>query len=103
MLIKLSTCACRDENAGRSHSTKNDNSVFEREEELKYLGTTLTNQNSIQEKNKRRLKSCNVCCHSVKNFCLQVRYSKILISKQQIYSFACCLYGCETWSFTLRE
>jgi len=30
----------RDQNAGRSHSMKNDKSSFE---EFKYLGTTLTN------------------------------------------------------------
>jgi len=39
----------RDQNAGRSHSMKTDNCSIERVEELKYLGTTLTNQNSIQE------------------------------------------------------
>jgi hypothetical protein len=39
----------RDQNAGRTHSMKNDNSSFERVDELKYLRTTLTNQNSIQE------------------------------------------------------
>jgi len=39
----------RDMNAGRSHNVKTDNSSFERVEEFKYLGTTLTNQNSIQE------------------------------------------------------
>jgi hypothetical protein len=38
----------RDQNAGRNRSIKIDNSSFERVEELKYLGTTLTNQNSIQ-------------------------------------------------------
>ena len=47
---------CRDQNAGRSHSMKTDNSSFERVEEFKYLGTTLTNQNSIQEEIKSRLK-----------------------------------------------
>jgi hypothetical protein len=47
----------RDQNAGRSHNTKIDNSSFERVEELKCLGTTLTNQNSIQEEIKSRLKS----------------------------------------------
>jgi len=39
----------RDQNAGRSHAIKIDNSNFERVEKFKYLGTTLTNQNSIQE------------------------------------------------------
>jgi hypothetical protein len=39
----------RDRNAGRGHSVKNDNSFIERVEEFKYLGTTLTDQNSIQE------------------------------------------------------
>ena len=39
----------RDQNAGQSHSMKIDNSSIERVEEFKYLGTTLTNQNSIQE------------------------------------------------------
>ena len=57
----------RDRNAGRSHSVKSDNSSFERMEEFKYLGTTLTNQNSIQEKIQSRLKSGNACYHSVQN------------------------------------
>jgi hypothetical protein len=38
----------RDQNAGRSHNIKIDNSSFERVEELKYLGIAVTNQNSIQ-------------------------------------------------------
>jgi len=44
----------RDQNAGRSHSVKIDNRSFERVEEFKYLGKTLTNQNSIQEEMKSR-------------------------------------------------
>ena len=43
-------------NVGRSYSMKVDNSSFERVEEFKYLGTTLTNKNSIQEEIKSRLK-----------------------------------------------
>ena len=39
----------RDRNAGRGYSVKIDNSSIERVEEFKYLGTTLTDQNSIQE------------------------------------------------------
>jgi len=39
----------RDQNAGRSDSIKTDNKSFERVEEFKYLGKTLTKQNSIQK------------------------------------------------------
>jgi hypothetical protein len=39
----------RDQNAGRSHDIKTGNSSFERVEQLRYLGTNQTNQNSIQE------------------------------------------------------
>ena len=37
----------RDQNTGRNHNVRIDNSTFERVEECKYLGTTLTNKNSI--------------------------------------------------------
>jgi len=49
----------RDRNAGRSHNIKTGNSSFERVEELKYLGTTLTNQNSTQEDIESRMKTWN--------------------------------------------
>ena len=39
----------RQQNAGRIQSLRTDNSTFERVEDFKYLGTTLTNQNSIAE------------------------------------------------------
>jgi hypothetical protein len=55
----------RDKNAGRIHSMKVDNSPIERVEEFKYLGTTLTNQNSIQEEVKCRVKLGNACYYSV--------------------------------------
>jgi len=45
-----------DQNAGRIHSVRTDNSTFEWVEEFKYLGTTLTNQNSIAEEIKSRLR-----------------------------------------------
>ena len=52
----------RDRNAGRGHSVKMDNSSIERVEEFKYLGTTLTNQNSIQEEIKSRFFLLNFYC-----------------------------------------
>jgi len=52
-----------DQNAGRSHDIKIDASSFERVEQFRYLGTTLTNQNSIQEEIKCRLNSRNAGYH----------------------------------------
>jgi hypothetical protein len=65
-----------DRNAGRGHSVKIDNNSIESVEEFKYLGTKLTDQNSIQEEIKSRLKLRNVCYNSV-----QKRLSSGLLSK----------------------
>jgi hypothetical protein len=48
-------------------SVRIDNSTFERVEEFKYLGTILTNQNSIPEEIKSRLRSGNTCYYLVQN------------------------------------
>jgi hypothetical protein len=75
-----------------------------RVEEFKYLRTTLTNQNSIQEKIKSRLNSGNVCYHSVQNLVSSSLLSSNL--KIKIYRtiiLPVVLYGCETWSLTLSE
>jgi hypothetical protein len=61
----------RDQNARRSHCVKTDSSSFERAEEFKYLGTTLTNQNSIQEEIKSSLESGNAIIRC-RIFCLPV-------------------------------
>jgi len=55
----------RDRKAGRSYSMNFDNSSIERVEEFKYLGTTLTNKNSIQGEIKSRLKLGDACYYSV--------------------------------------
>ena len=55
-----------DQNAGRIHSVRIDNSTLERVEDFKYLGTILiTKQNSIPEEIKIRLRPGNACYHSV--------------------------------------
>jgi hypothetical protein len=72
--------------------------------QVKYLGSTVTNPNMVQEEIKRRLNSGNACCHSVQN-----NFSSRLLSKNvkiRIYKtifLPVVLYGCETWSLTLRE
>jgi hypothetical protein len=73
----------RDQNAGRIYSMKIDNSSIERAEELKYLGTMLTNNNYIQEEIKSRLKLGNACYYSVQNLLSSSLLSKKL--KIKIY------------------
>ena len=94
----------RDQNAGRSHSMTTDNSSIERVEDFKYLGTMLTNQNSFQEEIKSRLNLGNACYYSVQNLLSSSLLSKNL--KIEIYRtiiLPVVLYGCETWSLTLRD
>ena len=83
---------------------KTNNSSCERLEEFKYLRTSLKNENSIQEEIKSRLKSGNACYHSVQNLLSSSLLPKNL--KTEIYRtliLPVVLYGCETWSPTLRE
>jgi len=94
----------RDQNAGRSRHMKIDNNSFERVEEFEYLGTTLTNQNSIQEEIKSRLKSGNACYHSVQNLLSSRLLSKNLeIKVDRTIILPVVLYGCEIWLLTSRE
>ena len=73
-------------------------------EEFKYLGTTLTNKNSIQEEINSRLKLRNACYYLV-----QILLSSSLLSKNlkikicRTIILPVVLYGCETWSLTLRD
>jgi len=94
----------RDHNAGRCPNTKTDNSTFERVEEFRYLGKTITNQNSIQEVVKGRLKSSNACYHSVQNLLSSTLPSiHLKIKKYRNIILRLVLYGFETWLLTLRE
>ena len=94
----------RDQNAGQNHSVRIDNSTFERVEEFKYLGTTLTTQNSIREEIKSRLRSGNACYHSVQNlFSSRLLSRKLKIKIYRTIILPVVLYGCEAWSLTLRE
>ena len=78
--------------------SQTDNSSFERVEQFKYLGTTLTYQNSIQEEIESRWKSGqvqNILSSSLLSKNLKIKIYKIFLSA--------VMYGHETWSLTLRE
>jgi hypothetical protein len=73
-------------------------------EELNYSGTTLTNENSIQEEIKSRVKLGNACYWSVQNLLSSSFLSRGL--KYKIYRtiiLPVFLFECEPWSLTLRD
>jgi hypothetical protein len=87
----------RDQNTGLSINIQVSNKQFETVEHLKYLRTTLTNQNSMHEEIKSRLISGNACYHSVQNLLSSSLLSKSV--KFKIYIILpVVLYGCESSS-----
>jgi hypothetical protein len=94
----------RTQKVGQKHSIKVANRSFEYVAKFKYLRTTLTDQNHMHEVIKSRLNSGNACYHSVQSLLSSRLLSRNL--KVEIYKtiiLPVVLYGCETWSLTLRE
>jgi ribosomal protein S2 len=54
----------RHQNAGQSYNIEIANRCFDNVVKFRYVRTTITNQNPIQEEIKRRLNSGNACYHS---------------------------------------
>jgi hypothetical protein len=55
----------RHQNAGQNRDIKTANMSVQNVSLLKYLVTTVTYKNFIQEEIKRKLNSGNACCHSI--------------------------------------
>jgi hypothetical protein len=90
----------RDQNAGQNHRIKIANRCSENVVQFKYLGTTVTDKNLIQEKIKRRLNSGNACYHSVQKLLSSRLLSKnicISILKTTRIILPVVLYEDETW------
>jgi hypothetical protein len=72
--------------------------------QFRYLGTTATNKNLIQEEVKRSFDSGNACYHSVQNLLSSRLLSRNLnIRIYETIILPVVLYWCETWSLALRE
>jgi hypothetical protein len=79
------------QNVGQNRDIKISNRSFENVSQFKYMETTVTDQNLIQEEIKSRLNSGNACYHSV--HLLVLKNVKIKIHKTIILPVV--LYGCE--------
>ncbi|KAJ4448004.1 hypothetical protein ANN_10014 [Periplaneta americana] len=94
----------RDENVVRNGYIKIGNLSFEEVEKFKYFGATITNINDTREEIKHRINMGNACYYSVEKLLSSSLLSKNL--KVRIYKtviLPVVLYGCETWTLTLRE
>ncbi|KAJ4440775.1 hypothetical protein ANN_10621 [Periplaneta americana] len=94
----------RDQNIVRNGNIKIGDLSFEGVEKFKYLGATVTNINDTREEIKRRINMGNACYYSVEKLLSSSLLSKNL--KVRIYKtviLPVVLYGCETWTLTLRE
>jgi hypothetical protein len=94
----------RSQKTGQKHGIKIANRSFEDVAKFRHHGTTLTDQNHMHEEIKSRVISGNACYHSVQSLLSSSLLSRNL--KVKIYKtiiLPVILYGCETWSLTLRE
>ncbi|KAJ4429616.1 hypothetical protein ANN_21802 [Periplaneta americana] len=94
----------RGDNIVRNGNIKIGNLSFEEVEKFKYLGATVTNINDTREEIKHRINMGNACYYSVEKLLSSSLLSKNL--KVRIYKtviLPVVLYGCETWTLTLRE
>ena len=70
--------------------------------EFKCLAASITNRNEIQKEIKHRLNSGNACYYALQRLLSQLlSKNKLKIYKTVILPVI--LYGCETWTLTLRE
>jgi ribosomal protein S2 len=90
----------RHQNARQNHGIKIGNRCFENVAQFRYLGSTITNQNLIQEEIKRRFNSGNACYPSVHNLLssrllsnnIKIRIYKTIILPVVLPSVRACVF-----------
>jgi hypothetical protein len=97
MAVYLNSCV------QMTQSIKIGNRSFERVAKFKYLGTTLTDQNCILEEIKSRLNSGMLATIRFSLLSSRLLYRNIKVKIHKTIILPVVLYGCETWSLTLRE
>ena len=94
----------RQQNTVQNQNIVIENLSLENVEKFRYLGVTVTNTNDIREEIKRRINMGNACYYSLE----KILSSRLLSKKLKVNTYKTIilpvvLYGCETWSLTLRE
>ena len=71
---------------------------------LRYLGVTVTHANDIRDEIKRRINMGNADYYSLeKILSSRVLSKKLKVNTYKTVILPVVLYGCETWSLTLKE
>jgi hypothetical protein len=71
--------------------------------QFRYFGTTVTDQNLVQEEIKRRLNSGNACYHSVQKLLSSRLLSKNINIRIHKLQFCLWFYIGKTWTEGVRE
>jgi hypothetical protein len=89
--------------AGRKHSIITANRSFEDVAKIKYLGTTLTDQNCMHEEIKSRIILGMLATIPLSLLSSHLLSRNVKVKKYKTIILPVVLYGCETWSLILRE
>ena len=91
------------QNIVQSQNIVIENLSFEKVEKFKYLGVTVTNTNDIRKEIKQRINTGNACNYSLKKILSHLLSKKLKVNTYKTIILPVVLYGCETWSLTLRD